>query len=166
MARSELRHSSAVFRLEELGMRSLILSLTVFSLVGGTHPDRRGASAPDANVPTATTGQTLTVKMLFDAKGMRFEPKNIAINRGDVIRFVNVSGGPHNVAFDPSKIPAAGRAPLRAAMTGQTGQLTGPLVTAPNAAYTISFANVPAGTYPYFCTPHLGLGMTGVITIK
>jgi len=148
-------------------MRSLILSLAICSLAGFTHPDGRGAFAPDLNVSTAAaTGRTLTVNMLFDAKGMRFEPKNITISRGDVIKFVNVSGGPHNVAFDPSKIPAAGRAPLKAAMPNQTGQFIGPLVTAPNAAYTISFASVPAGTYPYFCSPHLGLGMTGVITIK
>ena len=147
-------------------MRTLILSLAIFSLVGFTHADGRGALAPDRNVSTVAAGQTLTVKMLFDAKGMRFEPKNITIKRGDVVRFVNVSGGPHNVAFDPSKIPAAGKDPLRAAMPNQTSQLTGPLVSAPNAAYTISFANVPAGTYPYFCSPHLGLGMIGVITIK
>jgi len=140
-------------------MRSLILSVAVFSLVGFTRVDVRGASAPDANLSTATKSRTLTVNM-------RYEPKNITINRGDVIRFVNVSGGPHNVAFDPSAIPAAGTGPLRAAMPNQTGQFTGPLVTAPNAAYTISFANVPTGTYPYYCTPHLGLGMTGVITIK
>jgi plastocyanin len=147
-------------------MRSLILSLAVFSLVGFARVDIRSASAPDAKLSTATKGRTLTVKMLFDSKGMRFEPKYITINRGDVIKFVNVSGGPHNVAFDPSKIPVAGRAPLKAAMLNQTGQFIGPLVSAPNAAYTISFANVSAGTYPYYCSPHLGLGMTGVITIK
>ena len=148
-------------------MRPLILSLAICSLVGFTRADGRAASALDPKVSTApVTGRTVTVNMLFDSKGMRYEPKNIAINRGDVIKFVNVSGGPHNVAFDPSKIPAAGRAPLRAAMPNQTGQFIGPFVTAPNAAYTISFANVPAGTYPYFCSPHLGLGMTGVITIK
>ena len=148
-------------------MRSLILSLAICSLVGFTHADGRGALMPIPNVSTAATGRTLTVNMLFDAaKGMRFEPKNIAINRGDVIRFVNVSGGPHNVAFNPTKITAAGRAPLTAAMPNQTSPLTGPLMITPNAAYTISFANVPAGTYPYYCTPHLAMGMTGVITVK
>jgi plastocyanin len=148
-------------------MRSLILSIAIVSLVGGSRTEVRGASAPNAKVSVATTGRTLTVNMLFDAaKGMRFEPKNIAINRGDVIRFVNVSGGPHNVAFNPTKITAAGRAPLTAAMPNQTSPLTGPLLITPNAAYTISFANVPAGTYPYYCTPHLAMGMTGVITVK
>src|SRR5258705_8386734 len=110
VARMELRHSPALFRLEDVAMRSLILSLAICSLAGFTHPDGRGAFAPDLNVSTAAaTGRTLTVNMLFDGKGMRFEPKSITINRGDVIKFVNVSGGPHKVAFDPSKIPTAGR---------------------------------------------------------
>jgi plastocyanin len=147
-------------------MRSLILSLAIFSLVGGTHADGRVAVARDANGSAATTGRTMIVRMVGDAKGMRFEPKNITITRGDVIRFVNVSGGPHNVAFDAAKIPAAAKSSLSAAMPNQISPLVGALVTAPNAAYTISFTNVPAGTYPYFCTPHLVLGMTGVITIK
>lgn len=148
-------------------MRSLILSLAICSLVGFTRADGRGAFAPDPNGPTTpVTGRTVTVNMVFDWKGMRFEPKHITINRGDVIKFVNVSGDPHNVAFDPSTIPIAGRAPLKAAMPHQTSQFIGPFVTALNAAYTISFANVPAGSYPYFCSAHLGLGMTGVITIK
>jgi plastocyanin len=40
------------------------------------------------------------------------------------------------------------------------------LISAPNGTYTISFANVPAGSYPFFCTPHLAMGMTGTITVK
>lgn len=147
-------------------MRSLILSLAVCSLVVVSRADGQVAFAPDANVSTATAAATVTVRMVGDAKGFRYEPKNITINRGDVIRFVNVSGGPHNVAFDPEKIPAAAKAPLKAAMPNQVAPLSGPFLTAPNAAYTISFANVPAGTYPFYCTPHLALGMTGVITIK
>jgi plastocyanin len=40
----------------------------------------------------------------------RFEPANLTIRSGDRIRFTTISGGPHNVAFDPEKIPdAAGR---------------------------------------------------------
>jgi len=147
-------------------MRSLILSLAICSLVVDTRAEGRGAVAPDTNVSTATTGRTMIVNMIGDTKGMRFEPRNITINRGDVIRFVNVSGGPHNVAFDPAKIPAAVKGPLSAAMPNQLSELTGPFVTTPNAAYTISFANIPAGTYPYLCTPHVALGMTGVITVK
>ena len=58
------------------------------------------------------------------------------------------------------------QAPLTANMPGQTMPLTGPLLLTPNQTYTISFANVPAGTYKYYCTPHLALGMKGVITVQ
>ena len=47
-----------------------------------------------------------TVKMIGDDKGYRFEPADITIKAGDAIKFVMVTGGPHNVAFDPATIPA------------------------------------------------------------
>jgi len=31
---------------------------------------------------------------------------------------------------------------------------------------TISFGNIPAGSYPFNCTPHLAMGMKGVITVQ
>ena len=31
---------------------------------------------------------------------------------------------------------------------------------------TISFGNIPAGAYNYNCTPHLAMGMKGVITVQ
>jgi plastocyanin len=36
----------------------------------------------------------------------------------------------------------------------------------PEEAYTISFAGVPAGKYPYHCLPHLAMNMKGVITVE
>src|SRR3979409_2541466 len=45
------------------------------------------------------TGKTHEVKMVGDAKGYRFEPANITVKQGDGIKFVVVTGGPHNVAF-------------------------------------------------------------------
>ncbi|MBC7674237.1 MAG: hypothetical protein H7247_17600 [Polaromonas sp.] len=37
---------------------------------------------------------------------------------------------------------------------------------APNEAYVVSFAKVPAGTYAYQCTPHAAMNMKGVITVQ
>jgi plastocyanin len=51
-------------------------------------------------------------------------------------------------------------------MSGTTAPLTGPLLTTPNQTYTVSFANVPAGAYRFYCTPHLALGMKGVIQVQ
>jgi plastocyanin len=127
-----------------------------------------GASAAGAAAAAPATGKTVDVKMVGDEKGYRFEPANITVKAGDAIKFTNVSGGPHNVGFDPAKVPAPVQAQLGANMPGDhsMGPLEGPLLLQPNETYTISFAKVPAGAYDYHCTPHLALGMKGVITVQ
>jgi plastocyanin len=147
--------------------RVLAGAVVVMALVAPVRAHARNALSPlHISASTALTGKTVTVNMLGDAKGYRFEPSNVTVSKGDVIKFVNVSGGPHNVAFDPAKIPAAAKSSLSAALPNQMSDMTGPFVTTPNGTYTMTFANVPPGAYDYFCTPHLTLGMKGVITVK
>ena len=123
-----------------------------------------GAAA--TGTAAAITGTTHTVNMIGDEKGYRYEPANITVKAGDGIKFVNVSGGPHNTAFDPAEVPADVKAQLSANMPNQMSELNGPLLVNPNEEYTISFANVKAGSYKYHCTPHLAMNMTGVITVQ
>jgi plastocyanin len=104
--------------------------------------------------------------MLGDASGYRFNPTSLTIKRGDAVRFTNVSGGPHNVTFWPDSIPPGAQATLSANMPGTTAPLTGPLLLTPNQTYTVSFANVPAGTYKFYCTPHLALGMKAALQVQ
>lgn len=118
-----------------------------------------GAMAP-------ITGTTHEVQMLGDEKGYRFEPANITVKAGDGIKFTNVSGGPHNVAFPAGEIPADVKTQLMANMPNQMAELSGPLLVNPNEAYTISFANVAPGAYNYNCTPHIAMNMKGVITVQ
>ena len=129
-----------------------------------------GAAAPAGGTAAAApaTGKTIDVKMVGDAKGYRFEPANITVKVGDAIKFTNVSGGPHNVGFDPAQVPANVQTQLAANMPGDhsLGALESPLLVQPNETYTISFAKIPPGTYPFHCTPHLALGMKGVITVQ
>jgi plastocyanin len=125
-----------------------------------------GAPAAGAATAAPATGTTHEVKMLGDATGYRFDPANITVKQGDAIKFIMVSGGPHNVAFQ-NVADAAAKAQLDANMPGQKmGELSGPLVMQPNEAYTISFAKVPAGKYDYVCTPHAAMNMKGVITVQ
>jgi plastocyanin len=127
-------------------------------------------AAPAAGSAAAApaTGKTIDVKMVGDEKGYRFEPANFTVKAGDAVKFTNVSGGPHNVGFDPAKVPAAAQSQLSANMPGDhsMGPLESPLLLQPNETYTISFAKIPPGTYDYHCTPHLALGMKGVITVQ
>lgn len=130
-------------------------------------------AAPAATTPAATgtmaavTGTTHEVKMVGDAKGYRFEPANITIKSGDGIKFVTVSGGPHNVAFDPAGIATDMKPQLDANMgPDKMGELSSAMKMNPGEAITVSFANIKAGTYPFHCTPHLAMGMKGVVTVQ
>ena len=124
------------------------------------------AAGGAAGTPMAATGTTHEVKMLGDDKGYRFEPANITVKAGDAIKFTMVSGGPHNVAFDPAAIPAAGKGQLDANIPNKSAELSSEMMLNANQAVTISFAGVAPGAYNYHCTPHLAMNMKGVITVQ
>ena len=119
-------------------------------------------SGAEADAPP----QTHVVRMVQEGTAYRFEPANLTIKTGDRIRFVNVSGGPHNVSFDPAKVPDDVEKVLSAAMPNQIQALWGPLLTEANADYTVSFAGVKPGSYEYFCMPHMAMNMKGTITVQ
>ena len=134
-------------------------------------PAAEAAAAPAEAAPVAgamapITGTTHEVKMIGDGAGYRFEPAALTIAAGDGVQFVLVSGGPHNVAFDPAVVPAAAKAQLSANMPEQAGELSGKMMLNADESYTISFGGVAAGEYAFHCTPHLAMNMKGVITVK
>jgi plastocyanin len=132
-----------------------------------TRTPSAGATAATADSAAPITGQTVEVKMLQDAQGnYRFDPAEVTIKPGDGIKFVMVSGGAHNVAFDPAQIPASAKAQLSANMQQQVSELSSPMMMNPNETYTISFGRMPPGRYDYHCTPHLAMGMKGTITVQ
>ena len=134
---------------------------------GGQTP-AGGAAATGGGAATAQapTGQTHTVRMVGDGSTYKFDPANITIKRGDAVKWVMVSGGPHNVAFQDGQIPAGASAQLSANMPNQQAPLSSPMLMQPNEEYTVSFAGVPAGTYNYICTPHQAMGMKGTVTVQ
>jgi len=123
---------------------------------------------PDAGAVAAApiTGTVHEVKMIGDATGYKYEPANLTVKSGDGIKFVMVSGGPHNVAFQ-NVADAAVRAQLDANMPGQhMGEASGPMVMQPNESYTVSFGKIPAGKYDYICIPHAAMNMKGIVTVQ
>jgi plastocyanin len=113
------------------------------------------------------TGTTKTVNMVGDAKGYRFEPANFTIKQGDGVKFVVVSGGPHNVAFDPATIPPDVKSQLDANMgTDKMGELSSNMKMNPGESVTVSFGKIKPGQYPFHCVPHLALNMKGGITVQ
>src|SRR2546427_12101320 len=82
------------------------------------------------------------------------------------VRFINVSGGPHNIAFYADSIPKAGATVLKKGMPNAMGDLMGPFLTQPNEKYDVAFAGAPAGVYKGYCLPHVALGMHIPITVQ
>jgi plastocyanin len=86
-------------------------------------------------------------------KNNEYVPKNVTIKPGQTVEWV-FTQGTHDVSSGPN-----------------TGGAT-PTCTADNkfqsdlkTTGTFRFKFDTAGTYPYFCTPHCGLGQTGTVVV-
>jgi len=132
---------------------------------GGTDAARDEGAAADT---TAGVGAVHEVRMLLTEGGdYVYQPAELTIRPGDRVRWVNVSGGPHNVAFYAARIPPGALEVLNAAMPERLGgqDLVGKLLMDDGATYEISFAGAPEGTYAYLCTPHEMMGMQATLIV-
>jgi len=127
-------------------------------------PGAEQAPAPAA--APAAAGATHDVNMVLDGSTYKFDPAELSVKVGDIVKFHNVSGGPHNVSFWADSIPSGAADVLKAGMGEQMAPLEGALLTEPNGTYQVSFGNTPAGEYKFYCLPHLALGMKGKITVQ
>ena len=78
---------------------------------------------------------------------LNFEHSDLTISPGETIHFVNSMLPPHNIIVE-------GRADLSRES----------LMFSPGESQDILFAD--AGDYDFFCGPHQGAGMTGVIHVE
>lgn len=129
-------------------------------------PAAGAEQAPATTTPAAATGATHDIDMVMEGTTPKFVPDNITIKAGDVVRFHNKNGGPHNVQFFADSIPAGAATVLDANMPDRMGPLAGPLLAEPDAIYQVSFAGAPTGTYRGTCLPHQPLGMHLTITVQ
>lgn len=127
----------------------------------------RYAFAKSIAVDDPNVGATHHVRMELQGASYRFAPARLVVRSGDKVVFHNVSGGPHNVAFDPQGIPVDARSGLDANMAGdKLGELNGPLLVDPGETYQVSFAGLVPGVYPFTCLPHMAMGMKGKIVVQ
>ena len=157
---------------------TLLTTLVAFGAVACGGEKKADASqaqaatpAPAAATPAAPAAEpaaaVVEVKMTGNGTTKAaFEPATLTIKRGTTVRFLNVSGGPHNVAFYGDSIPKGAAEALKKGMPNPMGDLMGPFLTQPNEKYDVSFAGAPAGTYRGFCMPHVALGMHITITVQ
>ena len=147
-----------------------IVALGALACGGEKKAEETQAAAMPAGTPAAApaaTGPVVEVKMTGNGSTIAaFAPATLKIAPGTTVRFVNVSGFPHNVGFWGDSIPAGAATVLNAAMANRIDNLSGPFLTQPNETYDVSFAGAPTGTYKGFCLPHLMLGMKIAITVR
>lgn len=131
-------------------------------------PSTSAAPAPaPAAEQTPDQAKVVEVKMTGDGTTKAaFEPATLTIKPGTTIRFINVSGGPHNVAFYGDSIPKGAADALKKGMPNPMADLIGPFLTQPNEKYDVSFAGAPTGKYRSYCLPHIALGMVMTITVQ
>lgn len=142
---------------------TVVLALSALACGG----DRGGSSGtPAAQAPAAPAVPVHEVRMELVNGKYRYEPVSLTIRAGDMVRWINVSGGPHNVQFKKDNIPAGSQAVLNAAMKGRLVDLGGPYIKDSLATYQVSFAGAPTGTYAYLCTPHAPMGMVAALTVS
>ncbi len=148
-----------------------LLALGALACGGGEQQQQQAAPeqtpAMGEQAMETPAGPVVEVKMVGTGSTASFEPSALTIAPGTTVRFINVSGGPHNITFWPDSIPAGAGPVLNQAMAGRTmGDLMGMMVTQPNETYDISFADAPLGLYKGYCLPHLALGMVIDITVQ
>jgi plastocyanin len=124
--------------------RSLLLLTAVLALaVAGCGSDSDSSSTststPAAAATTAASGDTVTV----DMKNIQFSPKDVTVDVGQTVKWVNLDSVDHNAVADSG-------ADFKSDIFGKDG--------------TFEWTAAQAGKVEYECTLHPG--MVGTITVR
>ena len=131
-------------------LATLSVALLTLSLPGEgqLHP----STAPRTDAP-----RVLEVLMVDKGGGQwRFEPSEIVVRGGDVVRFVQADIVPHNVQF--KKIPDG---------SDLGASLMGPFLLQKGDVYDVTIDDRFApGVHEFVCTPHEMMGMVGSLDVE
>ncbi|MEI6445763.1 MAG: plastocyanin [Nostocales cyanobacterium ELA583] len=109
--------------------------------------------------PTASA-ETYTVKLGSDKGMLAFEPKKLTVKPGDTIEWKNNKVPPHNVVFDAKKNPT------KDAVLAKSLSHKKLLMSPGQTQTTVIPTDAPAGEYTFYCEPHRGAGMVGILTVE
>lgn len=116
-------------------------------------------AASPAATPAASSS-TLTIHMTNE---LRFTPAQLTIKVGQTVTWVNDSSLPHSSTDDLAKNPVAQQFPQYSQLPdGASAWDSG--ILQPGSTFSQTFT--VAGTYNYFCVPHVLSGMRGTITVQ
>lgn len=126
----------------------------LFLMLAGCGDSAAPSASVDATAPEAAAAPTGTVHevKMVSGSGERFEPGDLEVKRGDVVRFVLVAGV-HNASFPAAQNPAGIELPEAT-----------PYLQVPGQTHDMVI-DLPSGDYNYHCDPHAALGMTGTIKV-
>jgi plastocyanin len=111
------------------------------------------ACADGGDAALEPTGNVVEVEMISaPGQGEVFTPADLTVQRGDVVRFVLVSGV-HNAAFHADRNPSGVDLPEAT-----------PYLQAPGQTHDL-LIDLPPGEYEYVCDPHVPMGMIGKLTV-
>ncbi len=117
------------------------------------------AAAKPHGSSAATTVSNSKPAIITMGDDMKFTPKKIVIQRGQVVAWENLSHQIHNVVDIPDQSPKKGVMTLpKGASTFDSGLMN-------YGATFVQTFNVP-GTYKYACSLHIVNGMVGEIVVK
>mmetsp|Transcript_44287 Transcript_44287/g.77142 ORF Transcript_44287/g.77142 Transcript_44287/m.77142 type:complete len:238 (-) Transcript_44287:187-900(-) len=112
-----------------------------------------GAAAITLGAP-ALAAESKMVLMGTDV-GLAFEPKETTVCKGDSVTWKNNRLGPHNVVFNPDDVPSG---------VDASAISTPEYIGGEGETYTVKFDKA-TGDYGYYCEPHQGAGMIGLVTV-
>jgi plastocyanin len=96
----------------------------------------------------------------------RFEPAEVTAAPNDTLVFRVAGGAPHSVVFEGEGMSPGVRGAFNNALTGRSGDLSSPLLTATGSEYRVVVPQVPSGRYRFYCLPHRAYDMHGALTIR
>ena len=136
--------------------RPLLLVAFLAAACGGSKEPAAPGGAPGATAAApsvAATGKVITIMMITDEKSSRFEPNEIEVHRGDLLRYT-IGVGVHSVHFLADSNPGIPNLPPVSDLLQLPGQ---------TLDITVDF---PVGKTIYFqCDPHAALGMRGHLKV-
>lgn len=101
------------------------------------------------------------VRMPTGGADPAFEPPEIQIRRGDVVRFVQVAARPESVAFDTTGLPAE-----LAAFVRERNLTAGVLLLSPGEVHDVRFSGAPSGRYPFYSLTRAPEGIRGAVIVE
>merc|ERR1719265_2382735 len=104
---------------------------------------------------TPMNADAVDVKLGSDSGQLVFVPDEVTIKAGESVTWIGNKGLPHNVVFDDEAVPeGADLAKINHEdMMNDSGN-----------KYSSTFDK--PGKYEYYCEPHRGAGMNGVVNVK